>query len=284
MATIAFLGTGLLGAAFVEAALARGETVTVWNRTPAKARALEALGARAAATPAEAVVGAERVHLVLRDDAVVEEVIDAFRPGLGPDAVIIDHTTTLPALTATRSQRLNADGVRYLHCPVFVGPAAAREAKGTILTCGPGELFDRVGAALRQQAERVEYLGERPDLAAVYKLCGNAFIIGLNGLVADVLAVAAGSHVAASDALDVLTYFDPRATIAARGRKMATGDFTPTFRLAMARKDIELMLRNAGSHPLAVLPGIAARMDALLAQGHADHDYAVLGRDSVART
>jgi len=42
-------------------------------------------------------------------------------------------------------------------------------------------------------AERVEYFGERPDLAAVYKLCGNAFIIGIAAVVADVFAVAAGA-------------------------------------------------------------------------------------------
>ena len=145
MTTIAFLGTGLLGSAFVEAAVQRGDQVTVWNRTADKARALEAIGARAAATPADAVRGAERVHLVLKDDAVVDAVIAQLRPGLGADAVIVDHTTTQPALTAERSRRLNAAGVRYLHCPVFIGPAAARKAQGTIqasrrLTFGPSDL------------------------------------------------------------------------------------------------------------------------------------------------
>jgi 3-hydroxyisobutyrate dehydrogenase len=46
MATVAFLGTGLLGSAMVEGMLRRGDAVTVWNRTEAKARALEAAGAR----------------------------------------------------------------------------------------------------------------------------------------------------------------------------------------------------------------------------------------------
>ena len=72
MATIAYLGTGLLGAAFAEAAAKRGDTVTAWNRSPQKAQALAAFGAKAAATPADAVKGASRVHLVLKDDAVVE--------------------------------------------------------------------------------------------------------------------------------------------------------------------------------------------------------------------
>src|SRR5690242_18599045 len=100
MTHIAFLGTGLLGAAFVEAARRRGDDVTVWNRTIQKARALEKFGARVAATPAEAVRGVSRVHLVLTDDAVVEKVITDLRSGLSPETIILDHSTTQPAATA----------------------------------------------------------------------------------------------------------------------------------------------------------------------------------------
>ena len=115
MANIAVLGTGLLGAAFAEAAAKRGDSVTVWNRSSDKAQALAQFGIAIAATPAAAVRGASRVHIVLKDDAVVDEVIAAARPGLGADAVLIDHTTTLPALTAQRAARLQAAGLNYLH-------------------------------------------------------------------------------------------------------------------------------------------------------------------------
>jgi len=112
MAHIAFLGTGLLGSAFAEAAAKRGDTVTAWNRSAAKAQALAQFGVKAAATPADAVRGAARVHLILKDDAVVDEVIAAARAGLGADAVIIDHSTTSPKLTAERAARLAAAGVK----------------------------------------------------------------------------------------------------------------------------------------------------------------------------
>ena len=281
MTRIAFLGTGLLGSAFVEAAAERGESITVWNRTADKARALATHGARVAGTPAEAVRDAAFVHLVLRDDAVVDEVIAALRSGLGRETIILDHTTTQPALTADRALRLNAEGVRYLHCPVFIGPPAARKAKGTILAAGPRTLFEAANDHLSRMAERVDYLGERPDLAAVYKLCGNAFIIGIGALVADVFAVAEGSDVAPADVLRVVEYFDPSATITGRGGKMARGDFTPTFELTMARKDVRLMIETAGSQPLAALPGVAARMDALIAEGRGADDYSVIGKDAL---
>src|SRR5471030_2903160 len=112
MATIAFLGTGLLGGAFAEAAAKRGDSVTAWNRSADKVAALAAFGVKPASSPAEAVKGASRVHLILKDDAVVEEIIAAARPGLSADAVIIDHTTTLPELTASRAARLKKEGVK----------------------------------------------------------------------------------------------------------------------------------------------------------------------------
>ena len=112
---------------------------------------------------------------------------------------------------------------------------------------GPKALYDEVQPALRRMAEKVEYLGERPDLAAVYKLCGNAFIIGINALVADVLSVATGAGVTAKEALRVVEMFNPSATIAGRGKKMVARDFVPTFELTMARKDVGLMLETAGS-------------------------------------
>jgi len=282
MTRIAFLGTGLLGSAFVEAAARRGEQITVWNRTMEKALALQSLGVHVASTPAEAVRDAESVHLVLKDDEVVEEIVGQLRSGLGRDAIILDHTTTQPARTADRSRRLNSEGVRYLHCPVFIGPAAARAAKGTILVAGPRTLYDARESELARMATRVEFVGERPDLAAVYKLCGNAFIIGISALAADVFTIAASAKVPAEDALRILDLFDPNSVIAARGKNIATGNFTPSFELSMARKDVRLMLETTAAAPLAALPGIAARMDELIDEGHGDEDLSVLGVDVAA--
>ncbi|MDD5336163.1 MAG: NAD(P)-dependent oxidoreductase [Rhodoferax sp.] len=283
MSNIAFLGTGLLGGAFAEAAAKRGDTVTAWNRSPDKVHALKPFGVIAAASPAEAVRGASRIHLVLKDDAVVEEVLAAARAGLAPEAVIIDHTTTLPALTAARSQRLNAQGVKYLHCPVFMGPAAARNAQGSMMVAGPQALFEQVKADLEKMTARLEYFGQRADLAAVNKLFGNAMIIGVAALLADVLTMAQASDVSPQDAIKLFRLFDLNSTVAVRGSNMAQGNFSPSFELAMARKDVQLMLETAGERPLAVLPLVATRMDQLIALGHGAEDACVLGIDAVRR-
>ncbi len=281
MANIAFLGTGLLGSAFAEAAARRGDTVTAWNRSPDKALGLAPFGIKAAATPAEAVRGATRVHLVLRDDAVVDDVIAAARPGLSAEAILIDHTTTLPRLTAERAERLRAEGIRYLHCPVFMGPPAARNAQGLMLATGSRTLFDSVEAELARMTGRLEYMGERPDLAAVNKLLGNAMLIGLWAVMADVLTLAKACGVDAGDAIGLLGNLDLNAAVSRRGASMAKRDFTPTFELAMARKDVRLMLETSGDRPMAALPAVAARMDQLVAAGHGADDASVLAIDAV---
>jgi 3-hydroxyisobutyrate dehydrogenase len=284
MANIAILGTGLLGAGFAEAAAKRGDTVTAWNRSADKVQRLAEFGVKAAATPADAVKGAARVHLILKDDAVVEDVLAAARPGLSPDAVVIDHTTTLPNLTAERSKRLNAQGVKYLHCPVFMGPAAARNAQGTIMVAGPKALFESVQAELAKMTGRLEFMGERPDVAAVNKLFGNALIISVSAAMADVLTIAQASEVDPLDAIKLLGFLDLNGMVSGRGANMAKGNFAPSFELTMARKDVRLMIETCGKRPLAVLPSIAARMDQLIAQGHGDKDASAIGIDAVRRS
>jgi 3-hydroxyisobutyrate dehydrogenase-like beta-hydroxyacid dehydrogenase len=281
MTTIAFLGTGLLGAAFAEAAAKRGDTVSVWNRSPDKALALVPFGVNACATPADAVQGATRVHLVLKDDAVVDDVVAALLPTLATNAILIDHTTTLPVLTAARATRLAAQGVAYLHCPVFMGPPAARSAQGSMMVAGPRALFDRVQSELAGMTTRLEYMGERTDLAAVNKLFGNAMIIGVSAMMADILTLAQASGVDPQSAVKLLGMLDLNAMVAGRGVNMAKGNFAASFELTMARKDVRLMLETAGDRPLAALPAIASRMDQLIAQGHGALDASALGIDAV---
>lgn len=283
MANIAFLGTGLLGAAFAEAAAKRGDSVTAWNRSADKVNALTQFGVKAAATPADAVRGASRVHIVLKDDAVVEEVIAMVRTALEPDAVLIDHTTTLPALTAKRAEQLHTAGLKYLHCPVFMGPPAARNAQGSMMVAGPSKLFEAVKVELAKMTGRLVYMGERSDLAAANKLLGNAMIIGLSAVMADVLTLAQASDIHSEDAIKLLGMLDLNAMVSGRGLNMAKGNFDPSFELAMARKDIRLMLETSGNRPMAALPAIADRMDQLIAAGHGAKDASVLGIDAVTR-
>src|SRR5207342_3674821 len=166
----------------------------------------------------------------------------------------IDHTTTQPRLTAERAQRLNAQGIKYLHCPVFMGPPAARNAQGSMMVAGPKVLFESVQGELARMTGRLDYMGERADLAAVNKLFGNAMIIGIAAMTADILTMAQASGVDGEDAIKLLSQLNLNAMVQGRGLNMAKGNFAASFELAMARKDVRLMLETAGDRPMAALP------------------------------
>ena len=279
MTRVALLGTGLLGSAFADGLLSRGGTeLTVWNRTRTRAEPLAALGARIADSPAEAVRGAERVHLVLFDDATVDETIAVLRPGLDERAVIVDHTTTLPASTAERAKRLGGDGVRFLHAPVFMSPAAARAAQGMMLVAGPTSTWERVRDDLERMTGEVWYVGERPDLAAAYKLFGNAMLVAMNGGLADILHIADNLDIPRGDALGVFDRFKIEGGIRMRGTRIVEENYAPSFHLDTARKDVRLMIESADGEPVPVLRAVAARMDELIARGLGELDMAVLAK------
>jgi 3-hydroxyisobutyrate dehydrogenase len=275
---VAVLGTGLLGSGMVRRLLRNETQVTVWNRTEAKARALEVEGARVAASPAAAAVDAERVHIVVQDDEVVDAILEKIAPSLNKSAIVIDHSTTLPEGTIKRVARARDLGLRFLHAPVFMSPQMAADGAGLILVSGPQQEFDEVRAALDAMTGEVWYLGERPDLAAVYKLSGNCMLFAISGGLADIITMARANDVDPLEALSVFSKFQAGNIILARGPRMARGEVTPaSFGLAMARKDVGLMIAAAKGAPLVALPCIAKRMDQVIADGGGEKDVAAIG-------
>jgi 3-hydroxyisobutyrate dehydrogenase len=281
MSNVAFIGTGLLGSGMVEGMLRRGDAVTVWNRTEAKARALEEFGAKVASTPAEAVAAADRVHMTLPDDAVVDEIVTVFRPKLRAEATVIDHTTTSPRATKTRVERLKAEGVRFIHAPVFMSPQMARTSVGLLMVSGPQAVYESVREPLAAMTGEVWYVGEAGDQAAAYKIFGNSMIFAITAGINDVFAMAKNLGMSPADAMQVFAKFQPANVIKARGEKMARGDFEATFELTMARKDLRLMLEAGEGQPMLVLPSVAKRMDEAIAQGHGRDDLGVIAAEVV---
>ena len=276
MAKVAFLGTGLLGGAMVEGLLRRGNAVTVWNRTEAKARALERFGARVAASPEDAVAGAERVQMTLPDDEVVDAMVTRIRPRLAPGAVVIDHSTTSPAGANARIDVLNGEGVAFVHSPVFMSPQMARDSVGLMVVSGPAPVVDAIRGHLEAMTGDVWYVGERGDLAAAYKLFGNSMLFTITAGLADVFAMARANDIPLMDAVGVFSRFKVASVITYRGEKMARGDFSAMFELTMARKDVRLMIEAAAGQALTVLPPLAKRMDEAIASGRGSDDMGVI--------
>ena len=276
MATVAVLGMGLLGRGFAHHLLGEGHQVRVWNRTASKCAELGEAGARVAATPADAVRGADRVHLVLHSDAAVDAVVARLRPALGPDVPLVDHSTNLPAGVAQRFATLRAEGVRYLHAPVFMGPKNSREGTGLMLLAGPQADHDALLPALDAMTGRVLYLGEPPDKAAKIKITGNGMLVMLIAAMGDLFALGNASGLDPSEVIGLFEQFGP--TPAGMGKRaLASADAEVGFEMTMARKDVDLMIETAGGRErLRLLPAIADAMDAAIEQGRGGHDFTSL--------
>ena len=281
---IAFLGMGLLGTNFVRALRERGEDVQVWNRTFRKASALESVGARAFADVTDAVRGATRVHVTLSDDAAVDAVLERARDAIAAGTVIVDHSTTTTSGVLDRIERWRQRGVTYVHAPVFMGPQNAREHTGLMLISGARTVVDPLRHALSAMTGKLIDLGERPDSAAAFKLLGNCFLMCMTVGLADMLALAQALGVAPEHAASLFDHFNPGTTIPARLERMLAGKYDdPSWGLAMARKDARIILDSAthAGAPLALVPAIAARMDAVIAEGHGAEDWTVLAKDAI---
>jgi 3-hydroxyisobutyrate dehydrogenase len=101
------------------------------------------------------------------------------------------------------------------------------------------------------------------------------------GGLAEIFTLARALDVEPEVAATLFEHFNPGKTIEARIERMLAGDHTkPSWELAMARKDARIMLDEAAAHgrPLPMLPAIAARMDALIAEGHGKDDWTVLAK------
>jgi len=198
--------------------------------------------------------------------------------------VIVDHTTTSASGTVTRAARWAERGVTFVHAPVFMGPQNALDSTGIMLVSGDPAHVEPLKPALAAMTGKLEDVGARVDAAAAYKLLGNLFLMFLTTGLADLLGLAKAMDVSPADASKLFDMFNPGATIGARMKRILDGKFSEaSWELGMARKDARLMLDEAKAKgvPLAVLPTIAARMDAVIAQGHAHDDWTVLAKDSL---
>lgn len=281
---VAYLGTGLLGSNFVKAMLIRGEKVNVWNRTADKAKALEQNGAKAFSEVADAVKGAERVHITLSDDQAVDAVLEKAKAGFSPGLIIVDHTTTSTRGAEKRTEYWKKEGYTYLHAPVFMGPSNALDATGYMLVSGNQDLIKKMEPVLSPMTGKLLNFGPEVNRAAGVKLLGNSFLLFLTTGLSDALALAKAMNIPSSDLVSLFGEWNPGAGAPARLKRILAADFdNPSWELTMARKDTRLMMEEAeaaGKH-LTAIPAIAREMDQWVGKGFGDKDWTVIAKDNL---
>ena len=266
---IAFLGMGVMGAPMARHLARAGHDVRVYNRTAAKALAWVALnGHQAAPTPAEAADGADVVLVCVGNDDDVREVVLGEHGALGAMAagsVLVDHTTASAGLARTLAGECADRGVGFVDAPVSGGQSGAENGALTIM-CGSDDesSFERVEPILTAYSRSCVRLGDA-GAGQLTKMVNQICIAGL------VQGLAEGINFAQRAGLDVDQVVEVIGKGAAqswqmdnRARTMADGEFDFGFAVDWMRKDLGIVLDEAGRNG-ARLP-VTALVDQFYAQ------------------
>lgn len=251
MTTIAVLGMGRMGTPIARRLLAAGHQVTVWNRTESRTSQAIRAGARAAASPAEAVAGAQVVITMLSDAHALDSVLfgpAAASPAMRPDTCLVQMSTIGPEATRDLARRMPGD-VLLVDAPVSGSVGAAETGRLTVLAAGGSAAIERAVPILTVLGT-VRRCGDVGGGSAL-KLVLNTALVTAMAALADTLAVADAVQVDRTDALGALATGPLGAAVA---RATATGT---AFPIALARKDIEFALSHLGDRCAPVALGAA---------------------------
>jgi 3-hydroxyisobutyrate dehydrogenase len=277
---IAFLGTGRMGGPMAANLARAGFRVQAWDRTAGHAAALIEDGATAAASPAEAIKGAQILITMLADGPATEQ---AFR---GPDgeldvphgliwiqmATVGMEWTERFVNTATRYQ------VSFFDAPVSGSQGPAEAGQLIILASGPSWMREAVDPVFAALGRATTWLGPAGNGTRA-KLVLNNWLADLAETTAETLSFARQLDLDPAQIVDVLESTplgSPYAT--QKARAMLAGDFTPAFALKHALKDADLAARaaQASGAELTLTSALLPRWRRAAAAGHADDDVAAI--------
>ncbi|MGZ3275872.1 MAG: NAD(P)-dependent oxidoreductase, partial [Caulobacteraceae bacterium] len=157
----AFVGLGVMGFPMAGHLAKAGHEVSVFNRSPAKAKAwVEKHGGRAGATVAEAAAGCELVALCVGNDDDVRQVVPEALAAMAAGGVIVDHTTTSAKVAREMAALAEAGGRFFVDAPVSGGQAGAENGKLSVMAGGDEAAFDRAQPVLMAYSKAVMRIGE----------------------------------------------------------------------------------------------------------------------------
>ncbi len=274
---VALLGTGIMGLGMGRSMLRAGLPLRAWNRTPAKAQALEPDGAVIAKTPADAVDGAAVIVTMLSDGPAVREAMAAAAAGLHAGQVWAQASTVGVAGLPPLAELAREHGLLFVDAPVLGTRQPAEQGALTVFAAGPDAarpaaqpVFDAVG-------RKTVWLGAEAGPATRLKLVVNSWVLAITTGAAEALALARGLDIDPELFLQAVAggpvdcgYLQSKAAA------ILGGDFSANFGLEMAGKDARLVSEaaSAAGIRLDVAPAVAGRFRRAAELGHADEDMA----------
>ena len=252
---VGFLGTGVMGSPMAGHLLKAGYSVTVHTRNKDKAETLLQQGAVWGASPAEVAASSDVLCLMLGFPADVKMVTDACLPVMRPGAVLVDFTSSAPALARDIAAVASARGCFALDAPVTGGDVGAREARLSLLCGGEPAVFDAMQPLLKllgtphllggPGAGQSAKLGNQIAIATcMVGLCESLLFVSQSGLDVDAWLAAVRGGAAGSRSMEL---YVPR---------LRVRDFAPGFYVKHFIKDLGLCIDECTRMKLS-LPGLA---------------------------
>jgi 3-hydroxyisobutyrate dehydrogenase len=278
MATIAVLGTGVMGAPMARNLARAGNAVRAWNRSPEKAAALSDDGVEAHDDPAAAAAGADVVLTMLSD---ADAVLDVARQARLAEGQIWWQASTI-GIDGTEANAALAQetGAVLVDAPVLGTKVPAQEGKLVVLASGPDDALDTLAPLFDAVGARTMRLGAA-GTATRLKLAVNSWVLAVTQATAETIALAQALGLDPNWVLEAvegggldLPYFRMKSKL------MLDDEFPASFALALAAKDARLVAEAADRHgaDLPVAEAIAERFTKATEAGHGEDDMAVTYR------
>jgi 3-hydroxyisobutyrate dehydrogenase len=278
MATIAALGTGVMGAPMARNLARAGHTVRAWNRSPEKAVALSDDGVEVRDDPAAATDGADVVMTMLSDADAVLDV--ARRASLAGGQIWWQASTIGLEGTDACAALARETGAVLVDGPVLGTKVPAQEGKLVVLASGPGGALDACAALFDAVGQRTMRLGPA-GTGTRLKLAVNLWVLVVTQGTAETIAFAQSLGLDPAQVLDALEggaldlpYFRMKS------RLMLDEEFPASFALALAAKDARLVAAAAEGHSadLPIARAIAERFTQATEAGHGEEDMSATYR------
>ena len=247
--SVAFVGLGVMGHPMAGHLAQAGHTVTVYNRTAAKAAEwVQTFGGRHAATPRDAAQGAQIVFVCVGNDDDLRSVMlgaDGVLAGVKAGATVVDHTTASADIAREMYAAANQLGVAFIDAPVSGGQAGAQNGALTVMCGGDPAAFDAVrpvGMAFSKAFTRMGESGAGQLTKMVNQVCIAGLVQGLSEAIAFGQKAGLDMHLA----LDVIGKGAAQSwQLDNRGKTMVDDQFNFGFAVDWMRKDLGLVLEEA---------------------------------------
>ncbi|MCU1524089.1 MAG: hydroxyacid dehydrogenase [Microbacteriaceae bacterium] len=276
---IAFLGLGRMGRELVAHILDAGHEVTVWNRTASAAQPF-ANRATVAATPADAVAGAEIVITVLFGPDTVREIVIGGALPFGEGTVWVDVTTVSPADAASFAEWAVGRGIPYVHSPVIGSLAPARAGTLGVLLGGDPDAVSLVRPIVSLWADPARLrVFSSADTAATAKLVANLAVgVTAQGVV-EALRLGHSGGMSTEEVLEGLAGTALGTAVALKGDMIRNGTFSDAqFSANLLSKDLRLMLHTS-QYPLPAVVAVYESLENARRAGRGEDDFAVIAAD-----